>query len=345
MRFENNKNLQEQSVKKDDNEWEEAEKEVEVPKTTFKIEGKDVEDLQKTVEKEPTNEESAHWDEGDPEFLKAQVSAKIEEPKSETIATKNASSIEFASDKPTFGGFSSGPPKFMGTSSNSMKSSGLSKKVVNSEAFPELGEVAPPSSSKKESEKKKSNGAPKFTSHNKNRFDQLPVHATNKEEKKIEKIEKIEKVEKVDREERPKREKDEFFGNFRSANKDVGTKEPEQPTKHEPVISSGSNKPPVFSNKASGKMTMAKAQEEALKKKKEEDKKVAKESKPSKSGSKPEKKKLKQKEKKVGRFDMFETVPEKKKKTEFKPKVKKVEVEKADLGDNEWGKDKLEDLI
>lgn len=119
-------------MKKDENEWEEPEKVVEVAKTAFKIEGKAVEDLQKKVEEDTAQDESAKWDEEDPDFMKARAVPKVEEKPEEASAFKST-----GSSIPMFGG--NAPPKFKGTSGSSLHGSSMSKKVVDSEAFPELG--------------------------------------------------------------------------------------------------------------------------------------------------------------------------------------------------------------
>uniref|UniRef100_A0A7S3K786 Uncharacterized protein n=1 Tax=Euplotes crassus TaxID=5936 RepID=A0A7S3K786_EUPCR len=326
------KNKQDTSSAKQENEWE-VEKETPQAKTTFKIEGKEVDELQKKIVKEDKKEEVAKWDEEGQEFLKAdENSAKLVQDASAakpSVPGKSASDIQFGG-KPSFG---SGRPKFTSTG-NKSNGAGLGKKSMGAEYFPELGDTAPPP--EKDTSSRKLNGPPKFTGNNKNRFDQLEVHKTNKEDKKDD-----QKDDNREQAPRFKKRKDEFFGNFRTNNKNIKADE-SSPKETEPKPTTSSGGPPKFFSKgASNKMTMAKAQEEAERKKEELKKKEdAEEAKMDKK--KPLAKKKFNDDKKDNKFIKREP----KKVAEDKPREKKPKVskEKAVLED-EWGAGGLEDVL
>lgn len=220
---------------------------------------------------------------------------------------------------------------------------GFSKKVVNSEAFPELGETAAPVETTKESTGKRSGGPPKFTSVNQNRFDQIEVHKTQREEKK--------NVKRDDYNDRPRERKDDFFGNFRENNKNIKADAPAAAPKEEgpkKTSSSSGGPPKFFTNNNPKKMTMAKAQEEAEKKKEELKKLEELEDKKEKKTKKFETKDKFARDKKFGDKKSEDKGFKRsdKKTAEIKPKEKKPKVvkEKAVLED-EWGKGGLEDVL
>jgi hypothetical protein len=343
--------------KKQENEWEETDQPAQ-KKTKFKLEGKDVEDM--TQETKADKEDVAKWDETDPELFKSEQTtlAPVAQTKQEEAKdSKSASDIQFGGAMPKFGG---GPPKF---------SKSKNEKIVNEEEFPEIGgDLAAKKSGAKAGDDKqatgsKSSGAPKF-SGGANRFEGLKdvaaaAPATQTEDDKA--------AGRHDRKHQPRKPKDEFFGNFRSANKDIKTKEPEskpEPTEKKEEASSGGPPKFHFTNTKKDAMTMAKAQEIALKEKEVQDKLREEEEKNKKhSDKKYGDKKFGDKkfgDKKFGdkkdfkprdKTDKFER-PSDKKTDEKKPVEKKtkpvkpkVAGEKADMGENDWGTGSLEDML
>lgn len=315
--------------------------------------------------KQEAKDEVAKWDETDSSMFKSKdpIMAKIEQPKVEDHKeNKTAGDIKFGGHVPSFGN-KSGPPKF---------AKSKNEKIVNEEEFPDLGDAL--------AEKTESKGKKTQASNNNanNRFERLQgmVATTNAEEGKPKTYEK--------REYKPKKQKDEFFGNFRSTNKDIVSKESEKTeenTESKPIefarsTDSSASGPPKFSftNKKKDAMTMAKAQEEALKAKeelakKEQNEPKKTEDKPRKFDDKPRRfddkprnfddkprkfddknKKPFNKDKKSDKFVKGENL-EKAEKTSSKdvnskPKAKKPKVahEKAELAD-EWNTGSLEDML
>jgi hypothetical protein len=158
------------------------------------------------------------------------------------------------------------------------------------------------------------------------------------------------------REDRDNEEDNESFGNFRSANKHIGTKDSELTNFDAPSTSSESGPPKFnFTNNKKGVMTMAKAQEEALKRKEESDKIEAENPKPALKVEDNPKPRTEKKDGGFKRSDFNSDKPkfEKSEKTEkpkqekFKPKKVKGAFEVkpgADL-DDDWGRSKLEDKL
>lgn len=357
--------------KKQENEWEEAEQPAH-KKTKFKLEGKDVDDLA-NQEVKPEKEAVAKWDETDPELFKSEqntLPTTVQSKQEETKESKTASDIQFGGNVPKFGG---GPPKFKKTKN---------EKIVNEEEFPEIGgeaaakKTAAKSGDDKQTSGSKGSAAPKFAG-GANRFEALKDIAPAQPAPQTEGGDKHE--EKRERKHHDKKPKDEFFGNFRSTNKDIKPKEPEkkpEPTvKQEETPSSG---PPKFhfTNAKKDAMTMAKAQEIALKEKEAQDKLRQEEEKNKKPADKKygdkkfgekkygdrehgdkkfgdKKKDFKPRDKQSDKFERHgdqkssdKKIDEKKpaeKKT--KPAKPKVAAEKADMGENEWGKGNLEDML
>ena len=218
--------------------------------------------------------DDANWEDTDQDLFKPEVtqpSKPVEEKSKEPQEIKSASNISFGTGVPRFGG-GSGPPKF----------GGKKEKIVNAEEFPEIGgEVL----AKKGGDDKNSSssGPPKFKSNKtSNMFSGFnEVGAMNKDSPKNSKPAYKEKVPyEKPREKKVYKTKDEFFGNFRDGNK---REVPDPPKKEEKDtdIAFNSSGPPKFSftNAKKDAMTMAKAQEIALKKKEEEDKNKEKEEK------------------------------------------------------------------
>lgn len=143
------------------------------------MDGKKIEDLQHVETKVQTKEEVANWDEAHPDLFKSDEPvvevAKVEAPKTDYAAeNKTASDIEFGSYKPVFGGARKGGPPSFGAK--------RTDKLLNPEAFPELGQALVETDDKKDGSNK--HNAPKFVSQNKNRFEDLSVAKTDYENKR-----------------------------------------------------------------------------------------------------------------------------------------------------------------
>lgn len=294
------------------------------------MEGKNANDFDDQQKKDEQKEEVAKWDDTDPGLFKSEDNNMpvVEQPKKvETKESKTAGEIKFGGSRPTFGGMSGGAPKF---------AKNKNEKIVNAEEFPDLGGAVPEQTSKKDKTSSSKSGPPKFKTAN-NRFDGLQgmVATTNAEDDKIARAE-----DKRDRPYKPKKREDEFFGNFRSNNKEIKAKETEPTEASDAPAASG---PPKFNfvNNKKGAMTMAKAQEEALKVKQEEEKnKTPEEKSKPKYDDKPRKHNPKEK-----KSDKFERAPAKESVPKPKAKKPKQVFEKADLGDSEWGKGGLEEML
>jgi hypothetical protein len=182
-----------------------------------------------------------------------------------TIKTsKDADDIQFGSSRPTFG-------------ARPMFNKGKNEKIVNAEEFPDLGGAVVSKAEIKKNNAKSSNGPPKFASTNKNMFEGLKNVVEQNPAGKPK--DEITREKREDRPYRPREEKDEFFGNFRSTNKDIKPKEsdPKEESGSTPTFSSrpsdDSGKPKFnFTNNKKGAMTMAKQGEEAKKLKDEQEK-------------------------------------------------------------------------
>jgi len=275
--------------------------------------------------------------------------------------------------------FGTGPPKFK-TKAN---------KVIDKEEFPDLGDAPLPKDKTSKKTETKTDSAPKFSGQN--RFEGLgsaeqpkqSVHA------KVEKDEHKEHKNTDDRKpkDRPpikhKQEKDEFFGNFRNANKDIKTKEPEASKEVEKekgnyiknsiqkwyILEAETDDKPRFQffNAKKDAHTMAKAQEEAQKTKPEFDKQIELERKQKEEADKKreeyyQNKKKDNKPKNEDKFERFnkddkkdkfdksdkahKIEPKREKDKPAKPKKEKIVKEAVDLkGVDEWGSGKLEDIL
>lgn len=286
-------------------------------------------------------DEVAKWDETDPDIFKPSQPTKLitatESKPEETAEKKTASDISFGG-KPSFMG-TGGAPKFSGTKN---------KKIVNKEEFPGLGEELT-AKMNEGPDGTKSSGPPKFDGNSQNMFSgledtvQRTVTEENRSKNKGFDRDQMKPKGGFERDtERPRKEykeKDEFFGNFRSANKDIKPKEPE--AKSEPTFGSSSDGPPKFAFKNNKKdaMTMAKAQELALKEKEKQDALLKEEEKKKKHAPKP---KSFQKDSGFEKKRPAESTEKPKAKKAKEPKAK---LEKAEIGDSEWGNGNLEDML
>ena len=311
-----------------ENEWADEEPVVH-KKQAFKIDGGE------TNEENKNENEVADWDDLNQDFLKKneeetlKVMVVDETVKQQQKETKSAESISFGGARPVFGG---GPPKF-----NKKKND----QKIDKEQFPDLGGKLEQKS--EESEKSKQTGPLKYHGAP-NRFAGLKEIEQQQEEssKANGHVEKKE-VNRIIRKPRP--EKDEFFSNFRSNNKNIAPPEPEK--KDEPSQingSEGGDRPRFnFTNNKKGAMTMAKAQEEALKRKAEVDQQVEqapKEEKPS------FKDKYVSRDKPTFSNSNKEDKPIKPKGKSKKVVKEKVTKEAADLKDvDDWGRGNLEDIL
>ena len=282
-----------------------------------------MEELDKDKKDNEEPEKVAEWDKAEADMFKADDSKIAVTVQGTTPAEASGSS---AGDV-KFGGmpkFTGGRPKFTGGKGPS--------KQMDKTSFPKLGD-APVEEDSPESGSK--GGPPKFSSNNQNMFGNLEVHQTESEVKKVDK-----QPERRDnyKPRGPRKEKDDFFGNFRNNNKDMGKREEKEEA---PAPSSG-GPPKFFTNNKSSANTMAKVQEEALKKKQEEDKKREEENKNKPAEKKQfDKGKPKRSEKADNKFERKAPAE----KTKAKPKPKPKPMEKADLK-AEWKEgEKLEDML
>ncbi|CAI2372189.1 unnamed protein product [Moneuplotes crassus] len=205
------------SASQQDNEWEwEAEEEASPAKIIFKIEGKDVSELNKPKEKGKKKKEQVAW-KTDPSFLKADKNStkpkhvSITAPPSKT--GKTAFDIKFGRAKPRFGN----RRPFNNFEQSKNNQSGFSKAKIGRKNATKLGDQ---SSSTKKSHKY---GCNQKNSHNeacytKRKPEKYGRHKHNHAGQRD--------YPKKCHAPFPYKKRDDFFGNFRQNNKHIKAKDP-----------------------------------------------------------------------------------------------------------------------